>query len=108
MFLFVSVTEARHQIPGLEFMIDPVGPDTPEERRARVGRAMRQVGATLLGVLDIGAAAETAYDAYPNRLVIVGADGRIALDIGRDLFPKPWNLNEVEAWLKAQAVDAAP
>lgn len=102
-FLFVSVTEARHRISGLEFVTDPPDPDTLEERRARVDKAMRLMGLTLKGVLDVGEAAETAFDAYPSRVVIVGADGKVALDIGRGVFLEPSSLDEVEVWLKAEA-----
>jgi peroxiredoxin len=52
-------------------------------------------------VLDSGSA-ERAYDAWPKRLVIVGADGSIVLDAGRGL-PDRWDLDEVEAWLRSQA-----
>jgi hypothetical protein len=105
-FLFVSITEAGHRIPGLEFMVDPAapgGPDPLEDRRRRVDRALRQAQLTWTGVLDIGEAAEVAYDAYPTRLVAVGADGRIALDVGRGMSSgQPWDLGPLEDWLKAR------
>jgi peroxiredoxin len=47
-----------------------------------------------------GGEVERAYDAWPKRLVVVGVDGRIALDAGRGL-PDRWELDEVEAWLES-------
>ena len=58
---------------------------------------------TLLGALDTEQAAEAAYDAYPTRLVAVGADGRIALDIGRGMSNRPWASGELEEWLKTRS-----
>jgi hypothetical protein len=100
-FLFVSVTESGHRIPGLEFMLEkaePGGLDPFEDRRARLAKAMDRVGLSMPGVVDTGTAAEAAYDAFPLRLVVVDASGRVALDLGRPLAD-PWDLREVEAWL---------
>jgi hypothetical protein len=104
-FLFVNITEAGHRIPGLEFVIDPAtpnGPDPLDDRRRRVDKALRQTNMTLPGVLDFEQAAEVAYDAYPTRLVAVGADGKVALDIGRGMSTRPWAIGELEEWLKTQ------
>ena len=101
-FLFVCVTEAGHQIEGLEIVNDLAGPDTLEERRARVGEGLRRAGMTVPGALDVAESVETAYDAYPNRLVVVDSHGMIALDAGRALFLNRWDLGKVETWLEAQ------
>src|SRR4051794_19427798 len=53
-FLFVSVTEAGHRIPGFEFVLDSIDPDTLGNRRERVGEAMQRMGLSFPGVLDIG------------------------------------------------------
>jgi peroxiredoxin len=103
-FLFVSVTEAGHQIPGLEFMLDqpnPAASSPLEERRGRIAKAMKQMSLTMPGAVDVKEEVETAYDAYPMRLVLVAADGTIALDMGRGLF-EPWDFDAVRAWLKSQ------
>jgi hypothetical protein len=104
-FLFVNITEAGHRIPGLEFVIDPAtpsGPDPLDDRRRRVDRALRRTNMTVPGVLDFEQAAEVAYDAYPTRLVAVGADGKVALDIGRGMSTRAWAIGELEEWLKTQ------
>src|SRR5713101_111189 len=44
-------------------------------------------------------AVQSAYIAFPERLIIVDRAGRVALDGGRGL-PHGWDLAEVEAWLK--------
>jgi hypothetical protein len=108
-FLFVSVTEAGHRIPGLEFVLDKAGTgdvDPLEDRRARLVKALDRVGLSMPGAVDAGAAAEVAYDAFPLRLVVVDAGGRIALDLGRAV-PDPWDLSEVAAWLAKQEKQAA-
>jgi len=107
-FLFVSVTEAGHRIPGLEFVLDSIDPDTLENRRERVGEAMRRMGLSFPGVLDIGETAEAAYDAYPTRLVVVGPDGRIALDLGRGMPPETWDFAEAEACLRGSGKGLEP
>jgi hypothetical protein len=103
-FLFVSVTEAGHRIPGLEFVLKKPAPgrvDRLEDRQARLAKALDQLGLSMPAALDAGATAEVAYDAFPLRLVVVDAGGRIALDLGRPL-PDPWDLTEVAAWLAQQ------
>jgi hypothetical protein len=108
-FLFVSVTEAEHRIPGLEFMLDPNGPHSSKalgDRRWRIAKAAAQLGFTMPAALDLEEAAETAYDAFPLRVVVVDAEGRLALDLGRGLFDD-WRLDELEQWLKSHSVRAA-
>jgi hypothetical protein len=108
-FLFVSVTEAGHRIPGLEFVLgkaEPEGVDPLEGRRARLAKALDRLGLSMPGAVDAGAAAEGAYDAFPTRLVVVDAGGRIALDLGRPLIA-PWDLSKVAAWLAKQEQQAA-
>jgi peroxiredoxin len=54
---------------------------------------------TIPCLFDEGGAVAKAYDAWPKRLVVVGTDGRIALDGGHGI-PDEWDLSEVEAWLQ--------
>jgi hypothetical protein len=96
-FLFVSVTEANHPIPGLEFVAG--GP--PADRSERIAEAGRVTGLTLPAAVDEGQAAERAYNAFPARLVAVAADGTVGLDLGRPMAA-PWDLGQVEDWLGRQ------
>jgi hypothetical protein len=91
-FLFVHLREAG--------AVPSAGP--PGDPRERVRQALASFPLTMLCVLD-GARAETQemYQAWPQRLVIVGIDGRIAVDAGRGLSDG-WDLTEVEDWLKEQ------
>jgi peroxiredoxin len=89
-FLFVYIREVhqRAEVP-------------PSNRRNAVQQAIAAQKLTIPCALDSGKA-EAAYNAWPKRLVVVGADGRIVLDAGRGL-PDLWDLSEVEAWLKTQS-----
>jgi hypothetical protein len=89
-FLFVYIREAHLSAAVL-----------PSNSRDAVRKAMAAQKLSIPCALDDGTA-ESAYDAWPKRLVIVGADGRIALDAGHGL-PDVWDLHEVEAWLKRHA-----
>ena len=43
---------------------------------------------------------EKLYDAWPRRLVIVDANGRVAFDAGHGI-KKPWDVREIERQLRA-------
>jgi hypothetical protein len=89
-FLFVYIREAHMR-----------GAVLPMNSRDAVRKAMAAHNLSIPCALD-GGTALRAYDAWPKRLVIVGAEGRIVLDAGRGL-PDRWDLDEVEAWLKSHA-----
>jgi peroxiredoxin len=97
-FLFVYVSEAPHKdatpLPKASTALPPAG-DSIASRVARVRWYEDETGANLTWLIDENGAAEATYDAWPRRLVVVGADGRIALDAGRGLSP-PWDLQAVE------------
>jgi hypothetical protein len=82
------------------------GPDPatgrPDDPRERVREALASFPLTMPCVLE-NARGETQsfYRAWPQRLVVVGIDGRYVLDAGRGL-PNGWDLAKVEACLKAQ------
>jgi hypothetical protein len=106
-WLFVNITEARHTIPGLEFLLADgdltARPAGLSERRRNVARGLNAVGLSLPAVIDVGRTAEAAYDAYPLRLVAVDAEGKVAVDLGRGAPPGPgWDLGVLERWLKEQ------
>lgn len=101
-FLFVNVTEAGHEVPGYEFVIEgtALGRPQPEAvRRERTAKALAKAGLTMPAVTDADdGPTERAYDAFPLRVVVVDADGRLALDLGRGIDPT-WDLGEVRRWL---------
>lgn len=114
-FLFINVTEAGHSIEGMEFLLEGRAPDPPtvkgregrprtplEKRRPLLQRGMKQLKMTLPGVVDIDGRAEVAYDAFPRRLVVVDAQGRIAVDLGKGVLGE-WDLAKVETWLKEKS-----
>jgi len=106
-FLFVNITEAGHQIPGLEFVLDDDRHDPLSDRAARIRRALKKVGLTMPAVVDTReATTEVAYDAFPLRLVCVSASGKISLDLGRGL-PRPWDLRAAEEWLQSRPAGGA-
>jgi hypothetical protein len=75
-FLLVVVREAEHSLPGLEFLLTP--PEDREHRHRLVAQAIEVRRWTVPTVLDTDdALAETAYKAFPLRLVIVNPEGRI-------------------------------
>jgi hypothetical protein len=104
-FLFVNIREAGHEIAGLEFLLEAPDSSTEssiEKRRTLIARAVNYVKMTMPGVIDIHGKAERDYRAYPLRLIVVDAEGRIALDLGVGIDPQhPWDLGAVETWLKA-------
>ncbi|HKB35898.1 MAG TPA: hypothetical protein VKD72_05555 [Gemmataceae bacterium] len=79
-FLFVYITEAPHALPGLGDLAVGRGPDhsSPKTRRRRIARGLEIFDLPFLCLLDEEGRAEAAYGAFPQRLVVVGTDGRIA------------------------------
>ena len=83
-FLFVYVTEPGHIIPELGPLAVSSGPDadSPEVRRRRIARGLEVFDLPFACLVDEDGKAEAAYAAYPQRLVVVGTDGRIAYNAG--------------------------
>jgi hypothetical protein len=91
-FLFVHLRETGPD--------PPTGP--PDDPRERVREALASYPLTMPCVLETASGdTQSFYRAWPQRLVVVGVDGRYALDAGRGL-PNGWDLAEVEACLKRQ------
>jgi hypothetical protein len=93
-FFFVYITDAPHE--------DPEGRslkgESPGQRRERVRRESPwRVPFPCL--LNEGRVVETAYDAFPQRLVLVGPDGSILLDTGHGI-PYGWDLDELDERLE--------
>jgi hypothetical protein len=93
----------RDQAEFLFVYVDPRLPGYPRAPRdpwEEARQAMASLKLTIPCVLDNRFGdTEKRYRAWPQRLVIVAADGRIALDAGNGLRDG-WDLAEVEAWLK--------
>jgi hypothetical protein len=93
-FLFVYVTEAPHE-GGL-----PDARGDRARRAALVRAAWEGRGLPFPCLLDgPDCEAEEAYRAWPLRLVLVGADGRVLADLGRGL-PAGWDLRQARDKLK--------
>jgi hypothetical protein len=106
-FAFIAIREARHPIPGYEFLIEDSKAITPEEaavqRRTCVGKAIAMSGLPLPAYLDgPDNAACQLYWAWPRRLVVVDREGRIAHDFGASLA-HPWDLERLGQVLDALA-----
>jgi hypothetical protein len=98
--LFVKVSNVQHMNPDLRFIAMEESADLADRRRIAC-QALKELKLTFPCVLDkADKAVETAYDAFPMRLLIVDADGRIALDARRGI-PDGWDFASVEAWLNA-------
>ncbi len=111
-FLLVVITDAGHPEPG-----GPTGAEGPRpagattEERLRLAREGQEAyGVPFPVLLDEGGQAESAYAAYPQRLVVVGAGGRVVYDGGRGAAggPSAWDLAEVEAHLRAALRPGGP
>jgi hypothetical protein len=110
-FLFIAIRDAGHPDPRWS---PPPGVARPgESARAARLRLVRE-GAEFLRLpfrtlLDADGEAERAYHAFPKRLVIVGADGRIIYDGGRGASggPSAWDLGEVEQHLRSALLRTA-
>jgi Iodothyronine deiodinase len=104
-FLFVDISEARHIIAGLEFVLEDTTPGKPEAlpvRREKIAQAMNLRKLTIPAVIDAAeATVEKAYDAFPLRLVVVNSEGQIALDLGHGM-DQPWDMEEVGCWLASE------
>jgi hypothetical protein len=110
-FLFVNVREAGHRLPGLEFLAQeehsascPAGAapcGSCEQHGRAVQKALARTGFPLPAVVDGEDEWVTClYGAFPMRLVVVDAGGRVALDLGRGTLER-WDLGQVENWLQA-------
>jgi hypothetical protein len=97
-FLFMHIRQAR-----VASATQPTG-----DRREQVRQAVADLKLTIPCVLDNRFGdTENRYLAWPQRLVIVGVDGRIALDAGRGM-PEGWDLAKVEAWLTGHTPQPSP
>jgi hypothetical protein len=106
-FVLVYVTEAPHALPELGALAVG-GPTTgPAEavRRQRIAKGLEVFHVPFPCALDEDGQTELAYRAFPQRLVLLGADGRVVYDTGGGTGQ--WNLGEVRGKLRA-ALSGAP
>jgi hypothetical protein len=123
-FLFIHVADAGHELPELLALYRDAGLDahSAADRPRRLARAMQHYGLTFPCLEDRDGEVRRAYGAWPERLVIVDRDGRIAFDAGRGLTiapgigpgdldpslpPTHWDFNAIDAWLRAHAAEKA-
>lgn len=103
-FLFVYIRDAGHPDAGAPLADDPDRAVTDPDARLRFIRKELEFYNIPFPVLfDAGGEVERAYDAYPQRLIVVGTDGKVAYDGGRGTKggPSDWDLEEVDNHLRA-------
>lgn len=104
-FLFVAIRDAGHPPPAMAPHYPPRHADgaDPEAWRRVVRKGLEVYAIPFPTLLDEDGQAERAYAAYPTRLVVVGADGRVVYDGGRGAAggPSDWDLTAVERAINA-------
>ena len=105
-FLFVAIRDAGHPGPEMRRLAD--GADAGQRRRY-VLEGLAVYGLPFPALLDEDGAVERAYEAFPQRAVVVGADGLVAYDggWGEAGGPSDWDFAELEVRLRA-ALRLAP
>jgi hypothetical protein len=103
-FFFVAISDAGHPLPEMALPAATRALLAANDRDQRVayarkGRELYQIPFPCL--LDEYGEAERAYDAFPQRLLIIGIDGNIALDAGwgADGGPSAWDFDRIERTL---------
>jgi hypothetical protein len=103
-FLLLYVPEPEGDLAwkaGHERKLLPAAP-VAEDFRGRIRRGLSHFGLAFPCLLATDSdTVQSAYDAFPERLIIVDRVGQVALDAGRGL-PHGWDLDQVESWLQAQ------
>ena len=96
-FLLVVISEAGHQIPGLESLRNPGDSQT---RRWKVAEAIRREGLSIPAVMDTpDLQMEKKYHAWPWRIVGVDRSGHLAFDAPFDGRHGGVNVGDVRKWL---------
>jgi hypothetical protein len=105
-FLFIAITDAGHPDPEMAAVLagEPhPEKDTPEARVRLIRKGLEHYKVPFPCLLDEDRKVESAYEAFPQRLVIVGADGLVVFDggWGSKGGPSNWDLEEVEEHLRS-------
>ncbi len=109
-FLFVYIREAHPGsiIPGINDGKAIKQTDTLEERRELAAETVKQLKLSFPIVVDkTDNKVNAAYAGWPERLAVVGVDGKIAYK-GSKSGPGNFKPGEVEAWLKKGVFVAGP
>lgn len=104
-FLFVYIREAHPGsiIPGINEGKAVLQTDTMEERRRLAAETVRELELNIPVVVDkTDNKANSAYAGWPERMVVVGVDGKVAYKGARS-GPSGFKPAEVEEWLKQHA-----
>jgi hypothetical protein len=97
--VFIYVGEAAHDLPE-EGPLSHYHPELPEpERRHSIAEINRELDLPFVCLFDRDTQAEEAYTAFPERLVIVDSEGRVAYDAGAGV-PSSWDFNAVKEQLQ--------
>jgi len=111
--VFVVVRDKRHPLPGMEFVVEHG--DKPERRRKAIAGALQLMHLTIPTVVDTeDARTEQSYFAWPERLFIVNASGRIVWDAGPGLqsddtsHRKGWDFDKIQRHLEGELQRRAP
>ncbi len=99
-FLLVVTREVGHKIPGLEFLLDNPYPDR-DTRCRNLKKAMQIEHVTIPAVIDNeDATVQTAYKAFPLRLVVIDRAGCLAFDGKFDPGKGGLDLPQAREWLE--------
>jgi peroxiredoxin len=109
-FVFIAIRDAGHPDPDTS---PPQSAPRPgesdlETRRRRIREGAEYLSLPFPVLFDADGEAERAYAAFPKRLIVIGADGRIVYDGGRGAKrgPSDWDLIEVEQHLRTAISEA--
>lgn len=100
-FLFINISEAGHFIDGYQYLL-PGQSNTDAATAKRcdaVQRAAKTAGLTLPLVVDADGGVESAYRAWPLRLMVLDPQGCVALDLGVGTNGA-WDLDRLAGWLR--------
>jgi hypothetical protein len=102
-FLFVCIRDADHPPANLPRDREARRDESERDRARRLAEeGLNHYSVPFPVLLDDGTS-ESAYDAYPKRLIVIDAAGRIVHDAGRGASggPSDWDLERVERVLRA-------
>jgi hypothetical protein len=105
-FVFVYVNDAGHPPPSQGPLSRYARQTAEPERRRQIRELLDEVGWSDPCAFGVGSPAQSAYHAFPQRLVIIDEGGQIAFDAGGGL-PNGWDWSAVKARLEAVLRDTS-